>query len=55
MLPLWYVCVQMFSLEMVTTQVVARQLYRTFLEGVRLSDIGRKAEVRNVPHLARKV
>ena len=28
---------------------------RTLLEGVWLSDIGRMAEVRNVPHLARKV
>ncbi len=30
-------------------------MYRTLLEGVWLSDIGRMAEVRNVPHLARKV
>ena len=42
----------MFSLEMVTTQGGVRQLYRTFLEGVWLNDMGRKAEVRNVPHLA---
>ena len=28
-------------------------MYRTLLEGVWLSDIGRMAEVRNVPHLAR--
>ena len=27
-------------------------MYHTSLEGVWLSDIGRKAEVRNVPHLA---
>ena len=27
--------------------------YRTLLEGVWFSDIGRMAEVRNVPHLAR--
>ena len=27
-------------------------MYRTLLEGVWLSDIGRMAEVRNVPHLA---
>ena len=30
-------------------------MYRTVLEGVWLSDIGRMAEVRNVPHLACKV
>ncbi len=30
-------------------------MYRTLLEGVWLSDIGRMAEVRNVPHLACKV
>ena len=30
-------------------------MYRTLLEGVWLSDIGRMAEVRNVPHLAWKV
>ena len=30
-------------------------MYRTLLEGVWLSDIGRIAEVRTVPHLARKV
>ena len=30
-------------------------MYRTLLEDVCLSDIGRMAEVRNVPHLARKV
>ena len=29
--------------------------YHTLLEGVWLSDIGRMAKVRNVPHLARKV
>ena len=29
-------------------------MYRTLLEGVWLSDIGRMAEVRNVPHLACK-
>ena len=28
-------------------------MYRTLLEDVWLSDIGRMAEVRNVPHLAR--
>ena len=39
----------------VTTQLVARQCTRTLLEGVWLSDIGRMAEVRNVPHLACKV
>ena len=30
-------------------------MYHTLLEGVWFSDIGRMAEVRNVPHLARKV
>ena len=30
-------------------------MYCTLLEGVWLSDIGRMAEVRNVPHLACKV
>ena len=30
-------------------------MYRALLEGVWLSDIGRMAEVRNVPHLACKV
>ena len=30
-------------------------MYHILLEGVWLSDIGRMAEVRNVPHLARKV
>ena len=30
-------------------------MYRTFFEGVWLSDIGRMVEVRNVPHLACKV
>ena len=30
-------------------------MYHTLLEGVWLSDIGRMAEVRNVPHLASKV
>ena len=30
-------------------------MHRTLLEDVWLSDIGRMAEVRNVPHLARKV
>ena len=30
-------------------------MYRTLLEGVWLSVIGRMAEVRNVPHLACKV
>ncbi len=30
-------------------------MYRALLEGVWLSDIGRMAEVRNVPHLASKV
>ena len=30
-------------------------MYRTFLEDVWLSDIGRMAEVRNVPHVARNV
>ena len=30
-------------------------MYRIVLEDVWLSDIGRMAEVRNVPHLARKV
>ena len=30
-------------------------MYRTFLENVWLSDIGRMAEVRNVPHVARNV
>ena len=29
-----------------------KAMYRTLLEGVWLSDIGRMAEVRNVPHLA---
>ena len=29
--------------------------YHMLLEGVWLSDIGRMAKVRNVPHLARKV
>ena len=29
--------------------------YHTLLEGVWLSDIGRMAKVRNVPHLARNV
>ena len=32
-----------------------KAMYRTLLEGVWLSDIGRMAEVRNVPHLASKV
>ena len=32
-----------------------KAMYRTLLEGVWLSDIGRMAEVRNVPHLACKV
>ena len=32
-----------------------KAMYRTLLEGVWLSDIGRMAEVRNVPQLARKV
>ena len=30
-------------------------MYRTLLEGVWLSDIGRMAEVRNVPHVAGNV
>ena len=30
-------------------------MYLTLLEDVWLSNIGRMAEVRNVPHLARKV
>ena len=30
-------------------------MYRTLLEGVWLSDIGRMVEVRNIPHLACKV
>ena len=30
-------------------------MYRTLLENVWLNDIGRMAEVRNVPHLACKV
>ena len=30
-------------------------MYRTLLKDVWLSDIGRMVEVRNVPHLARKV
>ena len=32
-----------------------KAMYHTLLEGVWLSGIGRMAEVRNVPHLARKV
>ena len=32
-----------------------KAMCRTLLEGVWLSDIGRMAEVRNVPHLACKV
>ena len=39
------------ALELVTTQV-CKAMCHTFLEGVWLSDIGRMAEVRNVPHLA---
>ena len=35
-----------------STQVVARQCTTPCLQGVWLSDIGRMAEVRNVPHLA---
>ena len=42
------------ALELVTTQV-CKAMCHTFLEGVWLSDIGRMAEVRNVPHLACKV
>ena len=30
-------------------------MYHTLLEGVWVSDIGRMAEVRNVPHLARTI
>ena len=39
------------ALELVTTQV-CKAMCHTFLEGVWLSDIGRMADVRNVPHLA---
>ena len=35
--------------------LIENAMYRTLLEDVWLSDIGRMAEVRNVPHLACKV
>ena len=36
----------------ISVVMVSKAMYRTCLEGVWLSDIGRMAEVRNVPHLA---